>query len=172
MSPARLKNLRRVLCLYFFLIILEGALRKWALPGLANPLLLVREPVALLALYWAWPLLSKRQWQQWLRPLFAISPLAFVFALGVGHGDLITAFYGLRVLVLQLPLIFVFASAFDRSDVIRFAWVMLWLSIPMTVLLVLQSNSPDTHILNVGPGGTGTASFVGAMGRSRPSSHR
>ena len=169
MSPKRLKNLRRVLWLYFCLVLLEGALRKWALPGLSNPLLLVREPLALLALYLGWPLLSKRQWQQWLRPLFIISPFAFVFTLGVGHGDLVTALYGLRVLVLQMPLIFVFASAFDRADVIRFAWVMLLLSIPMTVLIVLQSNSPDTHILNMGAGGTGSASFTGAEGRSRPS---
>ena len=169
MIPTRLKQIRRLLWLYFWLLIMEGALRKWVLPGLSNPILLVREPVALLALYWAWPLLRKRKWQQWLQPLFVIGPLAFVFAISVGHGDIFTALYGLRVLVLQLPLIFVFASVFDRTDVIRLAWVMIWLSIPMTVLLVLQSNQPDSHILNIGAGGLGSASFAGAMGRSRPS---
>ena len=169
MIPTRLKQIRRLLWLYFWLLIMEGALRKWVLPGLSNPILLVREPVALLALYWAWPLLRKRKWQQWLQPLFVIGPLAFVFAISVGHGDIFTALYGLRVLVLQLPLIFVFASVFDRTDVIRLAWVMIWLSIPMTVLLVLQSNQPNSHILNIGSGGLGSASFDGAMGRSRPS---
>ena len=169
MTPERLKQIRRLLWLYFVLLILEGALRKWVLPGLSNPLLLVREPVALLALFWCWPLLRKRQYQQWLQPLFVVGPLCFVFAISVGHGDIFTALYGLRVLVLQLPLIFVFASVFDRVDVIRFAWVILWLSIPMTVLLVLQSNQPDSHILNIGAGGLGTASFDGALGRSRPS---
>ena len=169
MIPTRLKQIRRLLWLYFWLLIMEGALRKWVLPGLSNPILLVREPVALLALYWAWPLLRKRKWQQWLQPLFVIGPLAFVFAISVGHGDIFTALYGLRVLVLQLPLIFVFASVFDRTDVIRLAWVMIWLSIPMTVLLVLQSNQPNSHILNIGAGGLGSASFDGAMGRSRPS---
>jgi hypothetical protein len=169
MTTARLKQIRMLLWLYLWLLIFEGALRKWVLPGLANPLLLVRDPVALLALVWGWPLLRRRQWQQWLQPLFVIGPLSFLFAITVGHGDLFTAFYGARVLVLQLPLIFVFASVFDREDVIRLAWLMLWLSIPMTVLLVLQSNQPDTNILNVGSGGIGTASFSGAMDRSRPS---
>ena len=169
MTPTRLKQIRRLLWLYFWLLIFEGALRKWLLPGLSNPLLLVREPVALLAVYWAWPLLSRRPWQQWVQPLFVIGPLAFLLAMAVGHGDLFTALYGLRVLVLQLPLIFVFASVLDRADVIRFAWVMLWLSIPMTFLLVLQSNQPDSHFLKAGAGGIGTASFAGALGRSRPS---
>ena len=149
MTPARIKQIRWLLWFYFWLLIFEGALRKWLLPGLANPLLLAREPVALLALYWAWPLLRKRQFQQWLQPLFVIGPIGFLFAISVGHGDIFTALYGLRVLVLQLPLIFVFASVFDRADVIRFAWVLLSLSIPMTVLLVLQSNQPDSHILNI-----------------------
>ena len=169
MSPARFKQIRRLLWIYFWLLILEGALRKWVLPGLATPLLLVREPVALLALLWGWPLLRKRRWQQWLQPLFAIGPLAFLVAISVGHGDIFTALYGLRVLVLQLPLIFLYATVFNRADVISFAWVMLWLSIPMTLLLVLQSNQPDSHILNTGAGGLGSASFQGSLGRSRPS---
>ena len=169
MTPARFKQIRTLLWLYLWLLIFEGALRKWVLPGLSNPLLLVRDPLALLALYWAWPLLRKRQWQQWLQPLFVIGPLGFLFAITVGHGDLFTALYGARVVVLQLPLIFVFASVFDREDVIRLAWFMVLLAIPMTVLLVLQSNQPDSHILNVGAGGIGTASFTGSMGRSRPS---
>ena len=126
MSPARFKQIRRLLWIYFWLLILEGALRKWVLPGLATPLLLVREPVALLALLWGWPLLRKRRWQQWLQPLFAIGPLAFLLAISVGHGDIFTALYGLRLLVLQLPLIFLYATVFNRADVISFAWVMLW----------------------------------------------
>jgi hypothetical protein len=169
MKPAKLKQIRNLLWLYFWLLILEGALRKWLLPGLANPLLLVREPVALLAVIWAWPLLRKRRWQQWLKPLFIIGPLAFVFAITVGHGDIFTALYGMRVIVLQLPLIFVYAAVFQRDDVIKTAWIMVLLSIPMTLLLVLQSNQSDSHFLNVGAGGLGSASFTGALGRSRPS---
>jgi hypothetical protein len=168
MRQIRLIRLRQLLWLYFLLLIFEGALRKWLLPGLSNPLLLLRDPVALLALYWGFPLLRQKRWQVWLMPLLLIGPLALLLALSVGHGDLITALYGCRILLMQLPMIFVFAAVFNRDDVIRFAWAMLWLSIPMVVLIATQSNLPETHWLNVGPGGLGTSVFDGAGGRFRP----
>lgn len=168
MTKLRLKWLRQLLWLYFLLLIFEGALRRWFLPALSTPLLLVRDPIALLAVIWAWPLLRRRPWRSWLNPLFMITPLAFLLAITVGHGDIPTALYGCRVLVLQLPLIFVYASVFNRDDVIRLAWVMITLSIPMTILIAAQSNLPETHLLNVGPGGVGTAVFEGVSGRFRP----
>ena len=168
MTPIRLKRLRQLLWLYFWLLIFEGSLRRWFLPGLSNPLLLVRDPVALLAVIWAWPLLRQRRWAVWLQPLLWLAPISVLLAISVGHGDLFTALYGGRILALQLPLIFVYASVFNRADVIRFAWVMLWLSIPMTVLIAAQSNLPETHLLNVGTGRFGTAVFGGAAGRFRP----
>jgi hypothetical protein len=168
MKRASRRRLRQLLWLYFWLLIFEGALRKWVVPGLSNPLLLVRDPIALLALWWGLPLLRQRRWQIWLQPLLLFGSLGGLLAVTVGHGDLFTALYGARVFLLQMPLIFLFAAVFDRRDVIRFAWVLLWLSIPMTVLLAIQSSLPDSHFLNVGPGGFATAAFQGALGRSRP----
>ena len=168
MKRATRRRLRQLLWLYFWLLIFEGALRKWVVPGLSNPLLLVRDPIALLALWWGWPLLCQRRLQIWLQPLMLFGSLGGLLAVTVGHGDLFTALYGARVFLLQMPLIFLFAAVFDRRDVIRFAWALLWLSIPMTVLLAIQSGLPDSHFLNVGPGGFGTAAFQGALGRSRP----
>jgi hypothetical protein len=168
MTPARRQRLRQLLWIYFWLLILEGALRKWILPGLSNSLLLVRDPVALLALWWGYPLLRQRPWRSWLLPVLAIGLLAFLLAITVGHGDIFVAAFGARVLVLQLPLIFLYGALFDRSDVIRFAWFLAWLSIPMTLLIVAQSSLPSSHILNVAPGGEGTAVFAGALDRFRP----
>jgi len=168
MKSKRRQRLRQLLWLYFWLLIFEGALRRWFLPGLSNPLLLVRDPVALLALWWGWPLLQQSRWRIWLLPLLAIGLLSYPLAITLGHGDLFVAAYGARILLLQLPLIFLFGAVFDRSDVIRFARVMLALCIPMAVLIASQSNLPETHILNVGPGGFGTAVFDGAGGRFRP----
>jgi hypothetical protein len=168
MTPARRQRIRQLLWLYFWLLIFEGALRKWFLPSLSNPLLLVRDPIALLALWLGWPLLIKQPWRAWIQPLLLIGVIAFLLAVTVGHGDFPTALFGARVMLIQLPLIFLYAIVFDRDDVIRFCWVFLVLCIPMAVLIATQSSLPDTHILNVGPGGQGTAAFDGAMGRSRP----
>lgn len=161
----RVKNL---IWLYFWLLIFEGALRKWFLPSLSSPLLLVRDPIALLAIWIGWPLLASSPWIKWFQPLFIIGVLSLFLALTIGHGDLFVAFYGARLFFLQLPLLFLFPLVFNRKDIISFCWVLLWLSIPMTLLLVLQSNVPGTHILNVAPGGEGTAAFDGALGRTRP----
>lgn len=168
MTPELLKRLRQLLWLYFWLLIFEGALRRWFLPGLSDPLLLVRDPVALLAVIWGWPLLTRPPWAGWLQPLLWITPFAFLTAITIGHGDIFTALYGCRILVLHLPLIFLYATVFDRTDVIRLSWFMLWLSIPMAILIAAQSSLPETHFLNVGVGGVGTAVFDGAGGRFRP----
>ena len=168
MTPSRRNRLRQLLWLYFWLLIFEGALRRWIVPSLSNPLLLVRDPVALLALWWGWPLIRHRRWQLWLSSLIIIAFISFLLAITLGHGDIIVAAYGARIMLLQLPLIFLFAALFHRDDVIRFAWILLSLSLPMTFLLILQSNLPETHFLNVGPGGVGTSVFDGAQGRFRP----
>jgi hypothetical protein len=168
MTPTRRKRLRQLLWLYFWLLIFEGALRRWLLPGLSNPLLLVRDPVALLALWWGWPLLRQKRWRVWLLALLGIGLLAFVLAITAGHGDIFVAAFGARILLLHFPLIFLYAALFDRNDVIQFAWILAWISIPMTFLIMAQSNLPSNHFLNVAPGGEGTAVFSGALGRFRP----
>ena len=46
-----IKQVKYLIWVYFYLLIFEGALRKWVLPSLATPLLLVREPIALVLIY-------------------------------------------------------------------------------------------------------------------------
>src|SRR5260370_23611569 len=43
----------QLIWLYFWLLLVEGALRKWALPRFSNPLLLIRDPVMLGIYYYA-----------------------------------------------------------------------------------------------------------------------
>src|SRR5207253_8541176 len=51
---ATLQNIRRLIYLYLFLLIIEGALRKWIVPQFSNPLLLVRDPVVVAIYFLAW----------------------------------------------------------------------------------------------------------------------
>jgi len=39
---------KQLIWLYFWLLIIEGALRKWIVPSLSNPLLIIRDPVVIL----------------------------------------------------------------------------------------------------------------------------
>jgi len=46
--------LKRGIWLYFILLIFEGALRRWVLPGFSNPLLVVRDLLGIYLLFKAY----------------------------------------------------------------------------------------------------------------------
>src|SRR5947207_10829463 len=49
-----LRNTRWLIYLYLFLLIIEGALRKWMVPQFSSPLLLVPDPVVLAIYFLPW----------------------------------------------------------------------------------------------------------------------
>ncbi|WP_018614258.1 hypothetical protein [Segetibacter koreensis] len=161
-------RLKRAVWIYFFLLIFEGALRKWVFPGLATPLLIIRDPIAL------WLILVS-----WKRGLLRMNPFLFLMiligiistftALFLGHGNFLVAAFGARILMIHFPLIFVIGRIFARADVIKLGKVCLWISIPMTVLITLQFYSPQSAWVNRGIGGDiSGGGFDGALGYYRP----
>lgn len=162
------RALKRGIWLYVMLLIFEGALRRWILPGLATPLLVVRDPIAI------W--LIVKTWQRGLLPAnpyltatIIISILSIISALLVGHGNLTVAIYGARILLLHFPLIFVIGRVFNRADVLRMGRALVWLAAPMAVLIALQFYSPQSAWVNRGVGGDmAGAGFSGANGFFRP----
>lgn len=154
---------------YFFLLIFEGTLRKWFLPGLATPLLIIREPLAI----WLLLTLARR------RDLFPVNGyiiiMAIIAVVGMttavllGHGNLLVAMFGARILLIDFPLLFVIGRIFTRSDVVEVGRVTLWITIPMAVLNALQFYSPQSAWVNRGVGGNVEgAGFSGAMDFFRP----
>lgn len=168
----RLKNPHQILknwiWLYFFLWVFEGAFRKWFLPALSTPLLLIRDPIVLLLMILAIRrgLLKINIYYSGMLILGVVSIITAIF---FGHGNILVALYGARTMLLYFPLIFIIGRVFDKEDVIKMGRIVLWISIPMTVLLVLQFYSPQTAWVNRGVGGDESgAGFGGAMGFFRP----
>lgn len=162
-----MKQLRNLIFLYCLLWVFEGALRRWVLPSLANPLLLVRDPVVLLIYFQAirrglFPM------NGFLLSMVAVVVPSFFLTLMVGHKNLSVDLYGARVLLLHLPLVFVMGRVLRQEDVIRIAKWTMFIAIPMTVLMAVQYRSPPSAWVNVGAGGEGTATYIGAMGLNRP----
>lgn len=158
------KILKRGVWIYFFLLIFEGALRKWVLPGLANPLLLIRDPLAIWLIFKAY---QQGVWKPNVYVLiaWAVSILAFSLALVLGHGNLQVAIFGIRITLIQFPLIFVIGSVFNKNDVLFLGKIVLWLTIAMTLLVALQFFSPQSAFVNRGIGGDLEGSgFGGAAG--------
>ncbi|KQS27047.1 hypothetical protein [Dyadobacter sp. Leaf189] len=159
---------KRLIWLYFILIILEGALRKWVFPSLSTPLLVIREPVALALI-----LTSVRNGIFPLNPflygMILIGIAGFFAAIFAGHGSMAVAIFGCRVFLLHFPIIFIMGAVLTREDVINMGKVTLSMAIPMAVLLVIQFYSPQSAWVNRGVGGDMLgAGFSGAMGYYRP----
>jgi hypothetical protein len=163
--------LRRLIWTYFWLLIFEGALRKWVFPGLANPLLIVRDPIVILIYLVALG-----------SGLFPRNVLVLVtIALGVastvvslivqahgGQGTLFITLYGLRTNFLHLPLIFLLPKVFTALDFAKLGKWLLILAFPMAMLVALQfRSSPDARV-NVGAGGSVGGQIEVGFGKIRP----
>ena len=155
--------------IYFFLLIFEGALRKWLLPSLATPLLIVRDPVAIWLIFYS---LRRGIFTAniYLSGIIIIGIIGFFSALFIGHKNLIVALFGVRIFIIHFPLVFIIGKVFTPADVIKLGKVLLCISIPITVLVALQFYSPQSAWVNRGIGGDMEgAGFSGAMGYFRPS---
>ena len=160
--------LKRGIWLYFFLLIFEGALRKWFLPGLSTPLLIVRDPIALWLIFKSAKngLLPSNRY---MIGMVFIGLIGIFTAIFLGHGNLVVALYGARILLIQFPLIFVIGNIFNHKDVENMGKALLLISIPMVVLVAIQFYSPQSAWVNRGIGGDENgAGFSGAMGFFRP----
>jgi len=163
-----LKLIKQLIWLYFFLLIFEGALRKWFLPGFSDVLLVVRDPLLLLIYLQAFTR-NRFPLNNVVAGMFILGVISVMLAMTVGHGNPIVAAFGFRTNFLAVPLVFLMPKIFDRSDVLKFAKVTLWITLGMTPLIALQFLQPQSAWVNRGVGGSlEGAGFDGADGRYRP----
>jgi hypothetical protein len=169
-QPAENSILKQLVWVYFGLLLIEGALRKWWLPQFSAPLLIVRDPIVL-AIYFvavqrnivprhrlfhllmfqavAGVLLMGSQWL-----LYKLPPFVLI--------------YGYRTLFLHLPLIFFLPYILSYRDVTRVGKWILLLALPMAALMAYQFNSPAEAWINRTVGMSGTMQLASAMGKIRP----
>jgi hypothetical protein len=163
-AEKRLNYLKIGIWVYFLLLIFEGALRKWVLPGLATPLLIIRDPIAIYLLFQS---IRYGVFKPgvYVYILWVLTGIAFLATMIFGHGDPTVAVFGARIFVLHFPLIFVIPSIFNRDDVITMGKWLLWISIGMTILVGLQFYSPQSAWVNKGLTADSEGSgFSGAAG--------
>jgi hypothetical protein len=148
-----LRAVRISIWVYLVLLLLEGALRKWALPSLSDPLLVIRDPVVLAIYFFA---LRARvfPWNAFVIILAVIGVLSLLLSILIFLEDLIplkvillVTLYGFRSNFLHMPLIFVMANVLDLEDVKKIGRWTLLLTIPMAALMAVQFKaSPDSFI--------------------------
>lgn len=163
-----LRSLKVAVWLYFLLIIFEGGLRKWVLPALSNPLLIVRDPIAIYIIVVARVkgLYSFNPYSFWM---VLITSVGVITAVTMGHGNILVALYGARIFLIHFPLMFTMGRILDAHDLIHIGKATLWIAIPTTILIIMQFYSPQSAFVNRGVGGDESgAGFSGALGYFRP----
>ncbi len=160
--------MKKGIWIYFFLLIFEGALRKWVLPSLSTPLLVIRDPVAI----WVIILAIRNNRLRSNSILISVVLIGFISiftALFFGHGNIPVALFGARIFLIHFPLIFIIGNVFSIEDVVKMGKILLWIAIPISILIILQFYSPQTAWVNKGVGDdTEGAGFSGALGFFRP----
>lgn len=169
-SNPDLKWLKKGVWVYFYLLIFEGALRKWFLPGLSDVILIIRDPLALVLIFYAWKLGYLKS-NNYVLAMVVIAVIGIATALLIGHQSIPVTLYGGRILLIQFPFLFVVGAIFNKDDVATLGKHILWIAIPMTILIALQFYSPQSALVNRGVGGNleGSGFYGGAMGYFRPS---
>ena len=153
--PARPRSkmplLKKLFWLYFLLLIFEGALRKWVLPGFSAPLLLVRDPVAILIIIEAY---RTNKWPERWSVVIGVLACALlglcVWQMILEDNSWIAAVYGLRSYLLPFPVAFIMGENLDAGDLRKFGAATLWLMLPLVALEVAQYLAPQGSILNAG----------------------
>ena len=166
-QPSSLVAARRLLWLYCIVWVIEGALRKWVLPGFSIQLLLVRDPIVLMIYYYS----SKAgvfPTNGWLGFLWLITGLIFVQALvQVMMGDVswAVAAFGVRTFFLHMPLIWVVPVLFGRKEIVSLGKWVLYLAPFLAALMVVQFEVGPDHWLNVASlkGGSQIGSVFGKI---------
>ncbi len=170
-NEKRIRWIRQLIWLYFWLLLFEGALRKWVVPQLSNPLLVVRDPVVILIYYFALRArVFPKSW--WVYSLGIIAVLSSALSVVVLWPyippkliGIITAF-GFRSNFLHLPLVFVMARVLRPEDVKGIGRWTLLAMIPMALIMIGQFQSAPDSFLNRTAGGEGEM-MTSALGKVR-----
>lgn len=165
-EPAKYRKVVFLIWVYFWLLIFEGALRKWVFPSWSAPLLIVRDPVVIL-IYVVAILEGGFPVNRFFVVITGLAVVSFLVSLAV-FDNVEIILYGVRTDFLHLPLIFVMQRVMSRADVNRLGrWVLL-LAIPMTFLVASQFASPKSTWINAAAGGELGGQLLSTGVRIRP----
>jgi len=172
-STKTIRNIRRLIWLYLWLLIFEGAFRKWIVPQYSAPLLLIRDPVVLGIYLLA---LRARIFPQNVYVISLVILAILSWAAGIivllpylaTKTIVLVTGYGVRSNFLHLPLIFIIPALFDEEDVKRVGWWTIIGMIPMALLMAMQfASAPDAYINRAAGLGEGLQISAGG-GKIRP----
>lgn len=152
-----------------FLIILDGALRKWVLPQASNLMYLLKDFVLVIAYIKFFVLSNKKitlfsnNYTYIIHTFLALSSVWLVFqAFNPDLGSSIIGIFGITRYLLYVPLMWMLPYLFDsEEELYKFLRNYLLCLIPVCLLGIAQFYSPASSPLNVAPGGEEASESLG-----------
>lgn len=142
---------RQLIYAYVALLILEGAIRKWLVPGGLGALVAIaRDPIALYLVWYGWRKgLFVPAWlrQLWLFTAFCMA-VAGLLSLLDSTTPLSVFLFGLRTNLLHFPLVLIIPGILNASDLQKLLRRLLLLSFPIALIMVWQQRSPLSAWIN------------------------
>jgi len=142
---------RQLIEIIYWLVILEGAFRKWILVFLAKPLFFVRDPFLLYLYYLTYKYNLQPRKDAFLRAALVLSGVFLALIIAQSFSERIsiaTGIYGWRMYFLYIPLAFIAGQVLQASDLKRITKTTLLSSIPMAAIALLQYRSPHDAFIN------------------------
>jgi hypothetical protein len=160
---------RGLVYVYIAMLILEGALRKWFVPGSLSKFIgIIRDPIAL---YLLWNGVNKGHWRRhWMFDLWwgvgVLLAVSGLLAMIEDPYPLNVWLFGLRIALLHFPLIFIIPHLLGPEDLDVLMRRLILLALPIALLMVWQYRSDAGAWVNrtAFEGG----SLLQAAGRVRP----
>ena len=175
--PAADKRIVQLVLLFYWLLVLEGAMRKWGLPQLEQAMFFSRVPIAI-ACYWLalwhgrWPRTTMPLFLCYLSALVATALIPLQLTIGsYGQQYSLLAAYGWLNYFFYIPLAFLVAEQFQAKDIERLTRHAALLALASAPIVVLQFVSPADSVINLGSGADESNQFKNlgaALGYVRP----
>jgi hypothetical protein len=140
-----------LILIVYWLLLTEGALRKWLLPDYHKILFFVRDPFVIAAYIYA---IRYRLWPKANIALMVSLGVAVLFLcllplqLYATRADAVVLLYGWRNYFFYIPLMFLVGNVMQPSDVRTVARHTLYASIPIAILVIWQFISPPDAFIN------------------------
>lgn len=161
------RQIANLIFIIYWLLIIEGAIRKWVLPQYQQELFFIRDPFVL-AIYFLclkyniWP--RQHCWTMvaltWMWLGGAMMLIQIIDGRIVSRTALLLAVYGWRQYFLYIPLAFVIGECFSREDLLQLVKYTLLFSIPVSWLSILQTSALANSVVNAGLADNPANSFV------------
>ena len=161
------KVIRRLIWAYFFLLLFEGAIRKWFLPSSLSPAMAVIRDPLLMYIYWLAFRSGKLPTSPFVISCGVLAVLSFLAGLMPDRNTLFVDLYGARTNFLHMPFIFLLPKFFSAKDVVRMGRWCLLIMIPVSFLMVYQFLSPPDAWINKASSEE-ASQISGGVGKVRP----